>query len=160
FRFALPPENTPREEVAARLLGPARAAIAKASRVHVLTCGALRQFDFHALPFEGGTLLDHAVVTYGTDRSPPSPAARGPQRALIVADPNDNLAGTIDEAARVERAIGAAPGWTALPLLRDDATSPRVRDALGAVSWFHYAGHGAFDARSGLASALVLANGT
>jgi CHAT domain-containing protein len=78
----------------------------------------------------------------------------------VVADPNDNLTATVDEATRVVSAIQAVPGWEARSLLHDDATSVRVRDALSTVSWFHYAGHGAFDPRSGLDSALLLANGT
>jgi tetratricopeptide (TPR) repeat protein len=160
FRFDLPAADASPEEVAARLLAPARVAIASATRIRVLACGPLRAVDFHALPFKGGMLCDQAVVTYGTDQaSAPHAPPRG-SRALIVADPNDNLAGTLEEAARVERAIVETRGWETLSLVRDEATSGRVRDALDGVSWFHFAGHGTFDSHHGLGGALVLANGT
>jgi hypothetical protein len=159
FRFALPPPGATPDVIAERILAPAHAALQASTRVHVLPCGPLHAFDVHALPFDGGMLMDHAIVTYGIDR-PSQEAKDHVRRALIVTDPNDNLAGTLDEARLVEKAINEADGWSTTSLVGDDATSQRVREALVSASWFHYAGHGTFDARLGLASALLLANGT
>src|SRR4029077_19967974 len=137
FRFELPPPGATAEEVARRLLGPVREEIAAAARVHIFACDALRAVDFHALPFGEGALIDHAVVTYGTDLSGPPrhDAGHHARRALLVADPSDNLAATVDEAGQVERGIAMAQGWETLSLLRDKATSVRVREALAGASW-------------------------
>ena len=138
--------------------------LAPARRIRVLPYGAMRSVDVHALPFRGRPLLAYAPVVYGLDLppSPVTPPAVGPevgpaeplQRALIVSDPRGDLPGARGEADAVQTALG---GWRITRLEAEAASGPAVREALGQVNLFHYAGHGRFGGVSGWESALPLA---
>lgn len=143
--------DEPPAALAATLLAPFARELRAATQVRVVSWGALRSVDFHALPFGDGVLLDHAPVVYGVD-VPRGPAAR-PGPTLVVADPTGDLAG-----ARREGALAASLlGGTAL--VADRATHGAVLDALGEASTLYYAGHGEAAGRGGWRSALPLAAG-
>ncbi|MCA9584475.1 MAG: CHAT domain-containing protein [Myxococcales bacterium] len=145
------------ERLAGRLLEPARAEIGSGDRVVVLGAEALGAIDLPALPFDGAPLAARVTMSFSIDlsqtlTSPPSTVA------LVVSDPTGDLA-----AARAE-------GRAASARLRDlgevrvlegrAATASAVRAALGHATFFHYAGHGRFEGREGVESALPLAGGT
>jgi CHAT domain-containing protein len=162
-RFELPPDlSVPSAELARRLLLPFRAAIEKAARIRVLPSGPLQQLDFHALPFGGDILLAGRPVIYGLDfpvfaRSAPAPG----RRALLVADPRDDLPGALEEAASVRRALASGSRrWVSEELKSSAATADAVRSRLAAADLLHYAGHGTFSGFGGWESSLLLAEET
>lgn len=149
------PTATP-AEIARDLLAPIRGKIAAARRVRVRAYGAYRKVDVHALPWDDGPLGAAIVVDY-----PLGVASRGaaPQmpRALVVGNPTGDLPSAEDEARAVARVLGdRGPVMT---LLRGDATSKAIADALRTATVLHYAGHGSFGGLEGSESALPLAEG-
>jgi tetratricopeptide (TPR) repeat protein len=164
FRFEEPPPGASPGDLSERLLAPLRPAIARASYLRFLASGSLRTVDFQALPWEDGQLLDRVSVSYGFDA--PSPAASaspagsaGARVALVVADPTSDLPVAKRESEEISAILRAQPGWSVTFLVNDQASSARVRDALGTAALFHYAGHGWFGGRAGFESALGLAEG-
>ncbi len=146
--------------LAARLLEPFREAIEDAPRLRVLPYGPLREVDFHALPFAGDVLLAAGPVVYGLDLgTPPRPRRQEPRRALLVADPRNDLPAAGREAAAVRRVLeSSGAAWEVEVLGGPEAGAQAVRQALGGVDLLHYAGHGIFAGRGGLGSAMLLAD--
>ncbi|MEZ4267155.1 MAG: CHAT domain-containing protein [Myxococcota bacterium] len=147
------------DAMSAALLEPFRAELARATTLRILPYGALREVDFHALPWDGRPLGASRPLAYAVDlpHLPGAPASDAPA-ALVVADPARNLAGALAEVDAVRA------------LLRGDATAPTVMDAASAtlaavqerlphVGLFHFAGHGWFGGLGGWESALGLASG-
>jgi CHAT domain-containing protein len=101
-------------------------------------------------------VIDAATVTYGADlpshANPPESHA-----ALVLSDPNGNLAAARDEGRDVASAL--ARSWNVVSLEGEDATSAAVRDALAHADLFHFAGHGRAAGRAGWSSAMPLASG-
>lgn len=152
--------DAPPGALSEQLLGPFREAIDAAHRLRVLACGAVEAIDFHALPWGGAPLLEHLPVTYGVDLPHARPAAPRGDKALLVADPRNDLPSARDEA----REIGAGlvrRGLSPTSLIGRAATHRAVRDALEdpETALFHYAGHGFFGGRDGWESGLPLAGG-
>jgi hypothetical protein len=150
----------PKAVLAERLLAPFRAEIARAERLSFVPYGALRDVDFHALPWEGGPLVAHAPVDYPLDRfertaDAPSDA---PRRALVVGDPSGNLPAAEREARAVRDAL-AGGAWSVRALVGRDADRSTVTRAIASADLLHFAGHGVFGTGSGWDSALVLAEG-
>jgi tetratricopeptide (TPR) repeat protein len=142
------------------LLAPVASEIARATRIRLLTDGALAAIDVHALTYDGMPLVAHAPVVYGLDLGP---AARtdgtGTARktALVVADPTGDLPSSRDEGNAALTQL--AKHYEARKLAGSDATAAQVRDALPGLAFLHYAGHGVFAGREGAESALPLARG-
>lgn len=158
-RFELPPDLPGPEELSRRLLLPFHAAIARAERIRILPSGPLEKVDFHALPFDGDVLLASRPVVYGLDlpvSKAPTPAAK--RRALVVADPRDDLPGTLDEAGKVRRVLRS--GWAVEELQGAEATAEAVRGRLAHADLFHYAGHSSYSGFGGWESSLLLAEDT
>jgi len=159
-RFALPPTAlSDAEELARLLLLPFRGPITRARRIRVLPSGILQGVDFHGLPFEGDVLLASAPVVYGLDL--PVTRQRGPaagRRALLVADPRDDLPGALDEAESVRKVLrsGSRP-WAIVELKKGEASALAVRERLAGTDLLHYAGHGTFSGFGGWESSLLLA---
>jgi tetratricopeptide (TPR) repeat protein len=159
--FTLPPAALADPAALGRLLlAPFRSAINRSERVRVLPSGPLQRVDFHSLPLAGEPLLARHAVVYSLDLAS-RPSAEAPARpaALLVADPQGNLAAARQEAATVSAAIRAW-GW---PLTRLDgpaAGAGPVRRALATADLFHFAGHGNFAGFAGWDSALRLADGS
>lgn len=151
---ALPPDRLARQ-----LLTPFADKLTAARQVRVLPYGFLRDVDFHALPFGGATLLATKPVVYSLDLGAPSAAGVvQPRHALLVADPNGDLAAAAAEARHVHQALAGRLGEeSVLVLTAAAATGTAVRQALAHVDLFHYAGHGSL---AGWESALPLAAGS
>ncbi|HEU4410626.1 MAG TPA: CHAT domain-containing protein [Polyangiaceae bacterium] len=146
-------------ELAERLVAPFARELAAARRLAIVPAGALRAIDFHALPWEGGVLLDRFVVDYpaGASRPAPDPAPR--REALVIDDPRGDLPSSRREAAAVIEALRAPGAWQIDQLEGEAAKPPAVRSRLERVDLVHYAGHGTFGGRDGLESGLPLADG-
>lgn len=161
-RFELPPDLARPDRLSASLLLPFRASIERAKRIRILPGGPLQGVDFHALPLEGDVLLAKAPVVYGLDL-PASPAPSGvlERRALLVADPRDDLRGALDESRKVLATLQSGPRpWTAEELTSAEASAEAVRGRLAAADLLHYAGHGSFSGFGGWDSSLLLAEET
>ncbi len=162
-RFGLPGGLLARsEDLAKQLLDPFRGRIRKARRVRVLPYGALRDVDFHALPFDGDLLIAACPVVYGLDLAPLAKVpSTGGRRALVVGNPLGNLPAAAREAEAVAASLrGQRPAWSTEVLQGEAASAEAVRRALPGADLLHYAGHGAFAGFSGWRSILPLAGDT
>lgn len=131
---------------AAQILAPFAAAIDRAAAIRVLASGPAAAVAFHALPWRGRPLVEHAPVTYSLDL-PRRVAAHRPRTAVQLA-PVSNLARSEDELA----AVAAALRTRGITSTRLTGGEPDVRERLG-VDLLHYVGHARGD---GWASALDL----
>ena len=162
-RFDLPPGALSNlDELERRLLLPFRVPIKRAKRIRVLPSGLLQEVDFHALPFDGDILLASAPVIYGLDLPVSTGPAQAPgRRALLVADPRDDLPGTREETRTVRRELESwSRPWITEELKSLAASAEAVRSRLPAVDLLHYAGHGTFSGSGGWESSLLLSEET
>lgn len=155
--------GAPPAALAAALLTPFREILGRASSVRVHAHRALDAVAFHALPFEGGVLLDRLPVVYGVDLPAPraaSTSCAAAPTALVVADARENLPAASEAAAGVEATLRAR-GYTVKLLRGASARIEAVRRALSdpCVRLFHYEGHAVFQGRDGLDASLLLADG-
>ena len=150
------PEASP-EALAERLLSPFADQLAAATRARVLPYGALRDVDFHALPWRGAPLVAALPVAYPLDLPPGLEAQPGGRRAVGVADPLGDLPGAWREARTVRDALEARR-WSVLTLGGSKASGAALRASLWDAGILHYAGHGVFAGRGGWDSALRLAD--
>ncbi|MEM9555302.1 MAG: CHAT domain-containing protein [Acidobacteriota bacterium] len=139
--------GTLERDPAAALLAPFADAIRRADSLHFLPYGMLWSIDLHALPLDGGLLLEHLPVTFGLDLPRPPSARDGAEhmftrRALVVEDPRRSLRHAAQEADQVTRYL-AHTGWAVERLGPDDATPAAVTSAWaqGVVDLLHWAGH-------------------
>jgi hypothetical protein len=162
-RFELPENALAQpEELAARLLSPFQARIGRARRLRILPYGILRTVDFHALPFRGDVLLAALPVAYGLDLGAPAQSRPATERrALVVANPSEDLPAALLEADAVAAALRRGqPAWSTRVLRGTEASAGEVRRSLAGADLLHYAGHGVFSGSGGWDSVLPLAGGT
>jgi tetratricopeptide (TPR) repeat protein len=161
-RFKLPPDLSRLDRLSASLLLPFQDLIAKARRIRILASGPLQGIDFHALPFDGDVLLAKAPVVYGLDLpASPAPAQVRERRALLVADPRDDLRGALDESRKVLATLQSGPRpWTTQELKSEEASAEALRERLDSYDLLHYAGHGSYSGSGGWDSSLLLAGET
>lgn len=147
-------------ELSRQLLVPFSAAIEKAKRIRILPAGRLQEVDFHSLPFAGDILLAKRPVVYGLDLPVRSvPAGPSGRHALLVADPRDDLPGSLDE-VRTVREVLEAGSWTLEELKSTGALAEAVGRRLPEADLLHYAGHGIYSGFGGWDSGLLLAADT
>jgi hypothetical protein len=132
--------------------------IAAARRIRVLPTGAGWSLPFHALPFGEGVLLDVAPVVYSLDLPARTPRPRASGKAVVVANPSDDLPEAEREASEVMRRLAAAD-WTVDDHVQTDATRAQLVDALADAALLHYAGHGTHGGVDGWGAALLLHDG-
>lgn len=150
---ALPPV-TDGAALSKALLQPFAAEIRAAERLRVVPYGALKRVDFHALPFDGGMLLDALPVVYGVDLG--AGAARpGARAAAVVADPRQDLPGARKEGELLMKLLGGAAAVDTR--FGPEARLEQVRSLLTTSEAFHFAGHAMFEQR-GWQSGLKLAD--
>ncbi len=134
------------------LLAPFAERIDRSSVLRVPAHGPLRRVRFEALPWKGGALADQITVVHGFDRTPArdsageaASACTGAPRALLVTNPDGDLAGAEAAAPHVRDALEAR-GWNVAWLAGKEATRSAVLDALRdpCTALFHYDGHGRF----------------
>jgi CHAT domain-containing protein len=147
-------------ELADRLLKPFARELLAARRLLIVPAGALRGVDFHALPWDAGTLLDRFVVEYPAGASGATPGSALRHEALVIDDPRGDLPSSRREAAEVIAALRGPGVWKVEQLEGEAAKPPAVRARLERADLVHYAGHGTFGGRDGLESGLPLADGT
>ena len=144
------------ERLSAWLLGPFRDQIQAAERLRVASWGALAAVDVHALPLGGAPVIARLPVVYTLD-GPGRVGADRARSALVVVDPQENLAGTHAEVGAVTSALGELRPRV---LRGPEAGGAAVRSALSEVTWFHYAGHARYAGAGGWDSVLPLAAGS
>ncbi len=136
----------------AGLLTPFGEQIERASVVRVPGHGPLRRVRFEALPWKSGVLSDAVTVAYGFDgagAAAPAKAAEppcsGPPRALLVTNPDEDLAGAEAGGPAVREAL-AARGWEVVWLEGAAAKRAAILAALTdpCTALFHYDGHARF----------------
>lgn len=150
-------------ELSAKLLGPFSSQINRAKRLHILPMHGLHSVAFHALPWDGGAVLDTVPVAYAMDLAATvSTRDLRLERALVVADPATVLPGVAALAhAADEGALAAAKlrqhGSAVVLLSHDEVSHAAVTVGLAQADLFHYAGHGVARGAAGWDSALLLA---
>jgi CHAT domain-containing protein len=116
----------------------------------------------HALPWRGEPLLAKLAVEYSIGLGSARAAGTGGD-VIVIGDPTSDLPGAFSEANEAARALRepSADGArrSVRLLVRDQATSQRMSDALRGAERLHYAGHGVFAGDEGWESALPLAAG-
>ncbi|MCA9704495.1 MAG: CHAT domain-containing protein [Myxococcales bacterium] len=130
------------------LLDPLDDRLERATQVRVLASTEGAAIDVHALPWRGRPLIEQIPVVYGLDLPPQDlrDSESIPAHVLIVAD---TLAkGTKDEAVEVQRVLDGA-GWIVEHRSSVQLSASWLRDELGKVELFHYAGHAYYDTGSG-----------
>ncbi len=142
----------------ADLLEPLANRLSAAESIRIMPTGAGWSVPFHALPFADGVLLDLAPVVYALDlpARPQRGAAIG--KAVVVANPSEDLPHAAEEASEVERRL-ASMGWTVGRLTAAEATRARLSESLADAGLLHYAGHGRYEGVDGWGAALLLHDG-
>ncbi|MEL7370697.1 MAG: CHAT domain-containing protein, partial [Myxococcota bacterium] len=121
-------------------------------RVHAID--KARTIDVHTIRLDGQPLIAEHPVVYALDVfGQRNPATR--RRALVVADPEDNLPGARSEIRVLANAL-SQQGWQTIELIGAAARSAAIRRQLPRVDLFHFAGHG--DAGPDTATGLRLAH--
>ncbi len=150
-------------DLAQTLLDPFRKSIDAAVRIRFAAYGSLDQIRFHALPWNGRTLIHQAPVTYGLDL----PAANHKRlaeenslHAVIVANSRNDLPDAAAEATTVELHVRRL-GWSVTKLVGEDATHAAVAAALAKpnTALLHVAGHATVAGVDGWRSEIPLAKG-
>ena len=127
------------------LLEPFREEIDAARRIEILPTGAVHGVPFHALPWNGGILLDHASIIYGLDLATCGDDAGTPQNGALVLRGDDPAEERDMDAIRREvEAVHRALEVSGRPLTVLQPRDPRDLDLpfMGAVSLLHVAAHG------------------
>jgi tetratricopeptide (TPR) repeat protein len=141
------------EQLGRELLSPFRTEIEASQKVRVVAYGALRQVDFHALPYENAPLLESVAVEYAVDAGIPVTPRRA-SKTLVVSDPTADLPQSGAEGRLVAQLLPQSNH-----LSGSQAARSAVLMELTTADWFHYAGHAAFSDKDGLDAALKLADG-
>ena len=130
--------------------------VGSAQRLQVLLTGAAWSESIAAWRFGSGVLLDRGPVEYALDLVPRPPTPLG-ARAVVVADPSQDLALARDEAQGATSRLTAA-GWEVEHLVGEAASLQALTDALAETDVLHYAGHGESRGDAGWQAALLLAD--
>ncbi len=152
----LPDAPTP-QDLARCLFTPFQDLLAVAQRVTIAPAGRFARFDLHAALVGGAPLALDVPVAWSLDlgRAGGRPAA--PRRALVIADPGNNLPRAREEGRSAVAALESA-GVDVVELVGPQATLRTVVDQLGSVDLLHFAGHGTFS-QHGWSAGLTLADG-
>ncbi|MBV1860234.1 MAG: CHAT domain-containing protein [Nannocystaceae bacterium] len=111
----------------------------------------------HTLPWrDANSLIELSPIAYSLDLRPRPPSSAPRNRALVVADPRDDLPRSRDEAAEVTRRLETR-SWSVTEAIGLHATRRTLLQELPKVGLFHYAGHGVREGMSGWDSALLVA---
>lgn len=147
------------KDLSTALLAPFADSIARMKRIRFSGPTKLMRLPFEALPWKDGLLTDVASIRYGFD-APMTTAEHscsGAPRALVVTNPQGDLAGAESSGAETRKTL-LALGWLVDWLEGPAATREAVMAALinPCTALFHYDGHARFEGRDGLRAALML----
>lgn len=140
------------------LMGQLDADLVDTTVVRALPVSAAWTVPLHAAGIDTGAVVDRVAVTYGLDL-PLRSAAVDTGRAMVVADPSDDLPQARVEQQLVDQALRAAT-WQVRLLQGGAAGRTDVLAGLGEVDLFHYAGHGAHRGDDGWDGVLLLDRGS
>lgn len=141
------------------LLEPHARLIAGSRRLLLATYDVTRKLDFHALDFGGRPLGEIVPVAYTLDLSEDARTAWHENRAVIIADPGENLIWAKEEGRRLEKMLRRdAHNWSVDTLFGSTASLEKARRAVASARLFHFAGHGDFAGSGGWRGALLLAS--
>lgn len=129
--------------------------IARASRIQVLLTGDAWREPVATWRLGSGVLLDQAPLEYALDLAPRSlPPLES--RAVVVADPSQDLVLARDEAREVVDRL-QDKGWHVEHLSGRAASLDAFTEAVAGADILHYAGHGESRGDAGWQAALLLA---
>lgn len=149
----------PGDEGAAAALRSFEDRIVAARRIRVIPTGEGWSIPFHTLRVGEGTLLDVAPIVWALDLGERRSRVRAVERrALVVADPSEDLPHARREAAAVGQRL-REQGFVVDAREGSEATRAAIVERLAAVELFHYAGHGTHAGPSGWGAALLLHDG-
>lgn len=123
--------------------------------LRVLPVSTAWTIPVHAARVGGAPVIDRAAVTYGLDLPRRITPARTATRAIVVADPSEDLPHAREEQDFVRTTLAAA-GWQVDVLGGRAADRATVMHELGGADLFHYAGHGVHRGEDGWDAALLL----
>jgi tetratricopeptide (TPR) repeat protein len=149
----------PPREVLERASVSLRQALARATRVRVVSDGPGSGIDVHALELAGVPLLATHTVTYGLDVGAPSSARPVAARvAVVVVDPTRDAPAIRATADGTAVELGRA-GFAVERIEGENATHEALRDALERpeVDLFYYAGHAVYEGLAGSLAGLHVA---
>jgi hypothetical protein len=125
-----------------QLLQPVADELRSASRLRLLTYGALRELDFHRLDWQGQVLGATHRVVYVADLAKPASVDTRAERALLVADPAGDLPAARQEVAGIAATLRRyQPDLDIERLQGHQASTRAIAAALTRATLFHYAGH-------------------
>lgn len=127
-----------------------------ASLITLIPAGASWGLRLQAASWRGRPLIELAPVRFSLDLPIRNVEGSLDRRALVVADPNENLPRAREEAAAVAERLSDQK-WNVDARTGRDAAA--IGSAIGESRLFHYAGHGDRKGLSGWESALVLGDG-
>lgn len=142
-------------ESALARLGPA---LEGATRIRLMVDELPAELRWPTLRVGDGALLDVAPLVHALDLGERASDPRPQRRALVIADPSEDLPAARAEAAAVEQALADA-GWVVEQQRGAQATRAAMIEALGRASLLHYAGHGRHGGEAGWDAALRLHEG-
>ncbi len=152
----LPDAPTP-QDLARCLFTPFQDLLAVAERVTIAPAGRFARFDLHAALVDGAPLALDVPVAWSLDLGRVGGGPPAPRRALVVADPTENLPGAREEGRAAATALVGA-GVRVTQLTGREASLQAVTGGLAAVDLLHFAGHGTFS-QQGWSAGLTLGDG-
>ncbi len=132
----------PPEVLGRQLLQPVAEELSSASRLRLLTYGALRELDFHRLDWQGRALGATRRVVYAADLAMPAGEDVRAERVLLVADPVGDLPAARYEVAGIAATLQRhQPDLDIEHLQGRQASASAIVSGLALATLFHYAGH-------------------
>lgn len=144
--------------IAKAWLAPFQPHLSKTRRVRFVLPAELFAMAWHVLPFNDKPLVEHVEVVYSLDLGPRASVGSDVAKAVVIADPTEDLPGARESAGAVVSALESR-GFRVISLLGHAATYEAVRNAIEmpGVKLLHYAGHATFDGPDGFEASLRLA---
>jgi cellulose synthase operon protein C len=125
-----------------QLLQPVADELSSASRLRLLTYGALRELDFHRLDWQGQALGATHRVVYAADLATLAGVDTRSEHVLLVADPAGDLPAARHEVAGIAATLQRHQPHLDIERLQGRQASTRaIAAALTRATLFHYAGH-------------------
>jgi CHAT domain-containing protein/tetratricopeptide (TPR) repeat protein len=148
------------QELAGPLLAHVMPLLQGADLVYLVPHGLLHLLPLHALQVDGGCLVDRFPLAYAPSAAVLRRVVQraveieriGPQKALVVGNPGQDLRHAEREARRVAEFFGMHP------YLAKEATKTAIRSELVGKHLIHLACHGRFRPAQPLQSGIVLAD--
>lgn len=139
-------------------LAPWEERISEASVLRISAAGDLEALAWARIPVGGTPLVEAVPIEFALDL-PAGSAGPLPQRALVVADPSQNLLHARDEGTAALGALRAAK-LDVRHLEGAEATRGATRQNVQGVELLYFAGHAEYDERTPWGSSMKLSDGS